>query len=53
MNNMAAFEVTTSTAIVMAKTSGYLGAVIFFEYLNIPTEQLGILATIMLIDFVT
>lgn len=40
-------------AISSAKISGYLGLVAAFEYLNIPLEQMGILALLMLIDFIT
>lgn len=43
---------TTST-VAISKTAWYFGAVAIFNYLNIPTEQMGILATLMLIDFVT
>lgn len=40
-------------AISSAKISGYLGLVAAFEYLNIPLEQMGILAALMGIDFLT
>lgn len=43
----------SSSWIALAKTSWYIGAVAIFQYLNIPSEQLGILGTLMLIDFVT
>lgn len=42
-----------ATAIASAKISGYLGLVAAFEYLNIPLEQMAILASLMLIDFLT
>jgi phage-related holin len=41
------------TAIATAKITGYFGAVMVFEYLHIPQEQVTILAMLMLIDFVT
>ena len=44
---------TTWTGIAIAKTSGYVFAAAVFQYLNVPTEQFWILATLMLIDFVT
>lgn len=40
-------------AISSAKISGYLGLVAAFEYLNIPLEQMAILAALMGIDFLT
>lgn len=44
---------TTGTWIAIMKTSWYLVAVTFFQYLNVPTEQFWILASLMLIDFMT
>lgn len=35
------------------KTAWYIAVVGLFEYLTIPTEQLGILTVLMLIDFIT
>lgn len=51
---MAIMESATAWAwIGWLKTAWYIAAIWMFEYLAIPTEQLGILATLMLIDFVT
>lgn len=44
---------TTWGAIALTKTSGYIAAAAIFSYLNIPSEQFWILATLMLIDFAT
>lgn len=46
-------DTSTSTGIAVLKTSWYVAAAAFFQYLNIPTEQFSILATLMLIDFIT
>jgi len=45
--------IESSSTIAYIKISGYAGAVAFFSYLNIPTEQMGILSVLMMIDFVT
>ena len=51
---MAILESTTAGAwIWVIKTAWYIAAVGLFEYLTIPTEQLGILTVLMLIDFIT
>ena len=39
--------------ITFCKLSGYSFAVVIFNYLGIPQEQLGILAVLMALDFVT
>ncbi len=44
---------TTSAWIAFVKTSWYVSAVALFQYLNVPTEQFSILASLMLIDFLT
>lgn len=44
---------STWTWIASVKTLWYFAAVWLFEYLAVPTEQLWILAALMLIDFIT
>lgn len=44
---------TATWAIAISKTTGYVAAAAIFQYLNVPTEQFWILATLMLIDFAT
>lgn len=44
---------STATWIASFKTFGYFAAIGAFEYLAIPTEQLWILAILMIIDFIT
>lgn len=46
-------ETPITSWIAIAKTSWYLWAIAVFQYLNIPTEQFGILAVLMTIDFIT
>lgn len=48
-----AFDATTSAGIAAVKTSGYIGLIAAFQYLNVPLEQFAILAGLMLIDFLT
>ena len=43
----------TTTSIGTMKIAWYFGAIAIFEYLNIPQEQLTILAILMAIDFAT
>lgn len=50
---MALDTTASATAIATVKTTGYLGAIAVFQYLNVPLEQFAILGTLMLIDFVT
>jgi len=38
---------------ISGKTMGYIAGVTIFEYLQIPQEQLSILAILMVVDFVT
>lgn len=42
---------TTSTTVAALNLSGYIGAIALFQYLNIPQEQIFILAILMLLDF--
>ena len=43
----------TSSSIALLKTSWYLASAAVFQYLNIPSEQFGILSALMIIDFIT
>jgi len=43
----------SSGSIAYIKMVGYASSVAYFSYLNIPTEQVGILAVLMVIDFIT
>ena len=47
------FDATTSAGIAAVKTSGYIGLIAAFQYLNVPLEQMAILAALMGIDFLT
>lgn len=43
----------TTSVIATTKTTWYLGAVMIFEFLNLPEGQIGILAILMVIDFIS
>lgn len=52
-NDHPIMSTEVSSAMASMKITGYVWSIVIFEYLNLPQEQVTILAMLMLIDFIT